>query len=186
MGSAYAPQVDDDEDAVDGVQKVAAQRRRSCVGRAPFFYGYVVLAAAVFSSCATYLGTTMGIGIVMGDIVEDLANQGVPNARTFIASAVGMGQHSAADVEQYSIGSFLGSPLTAVTGFAMDRFGVRPVTALMVAILGAAVSLLSVSNHVAAFGACFTVIRFAGIGGTVLGGTTAISRFLECWLRGQL
>lgn len=101
--------------------------------RWPFFYGWVIVAAATVGIIASIPGQTVGVGVFTDKLMEALGL-----SRTQISAA-------------YMIGTIANSFLLPFAGSLTDRWGTRVMIVISSVCLGASLLLLSSAGRVAAW-----------------------------------
>lgn len=102
-------------------------------------------------------GQTAGISILIDHLIADL-----DVSRSAVSTA-------------YLVGTLSGALVLPWLGRAVDRFGVRPVLALVAVAFGAFLTLLAAVQELVGLTAAFVGVRAMGQGGTALVATTAVA-----------
>lgn len=141
--------------------------------RIPFFYGWVIVAAATIGTLASIPGQTMGVGVFTDDLIRVL---GLDRVKLSTAYAVG------------TIGSAL---LLPFAGQIIDRLGSRVVIVLSALGLGLSLVVLAQADRLSGAGggaihapmlmACiaFLLIRFFGQGCLTVASRVAIGKWFN-------
>lgn len=142
--------------------------------RVPFFYGWVVLAAATVGIVASIPGQTMGVGIFTDFLIEEL---GLTRSQLSLA---------------YALGTICSGLLLPKAGTWLDRFGIRVTGALAAVGLGLSMVLLANTTHLIAklplgqpYGAllvifvCFLCLRFFGQGCVTMAARVAVGKWFD-------
>ncbi len=142
--------------------------------RFPFFYGWVVLAAATLGILASIPGQTMGVGVFRRDLET--------------AMRLGDIQLSWA----YAFGTIISSLLLPFAGTLLDRFGARAMVIVSGLGLGASLLLLRSSGFLTgpetagfplramvAGTLCFLAVRFSGQGCLTVASRVAIGKWFN-------
>lgn len=142
--------------------------------RFPFFYGWVVLAAATVGIVASIPGQTMGVGIFTDFLIDEL---GLTRSQLSLA---------------YALGTICSGLLLPKAGTWLDRFGIRITGALAAVGLGLSMILLANTTHIIAklplaqpYGAlfviflCFLCVRFFGQGCITMAARVAVGKWFE-------
>lgn len=142
--------------------------------RVPFFYGWVIVAAATIGTLASIPGQTMGVGVFTDDLMRVL---GLDRVRLSTA---------------YAIGTIASSFLLPLAGQFLDRVGSRVVVVLSALGLGISMIFLSQcdrlighagpgSFYAAMLVACasFMLIRFFGQGCLTVASRVAIGKWFN-------
>ncbi len=142
--------------------------------RCPFFYGWVIVAAATVTTVASVPGQTMGVGVFTDDLI--------------VALGISRVQLSTA----YMIGTICSSLMLPLAGRLIDSLGVRVM--VVIAASGLGLSLVSLSNIeriIALSGSrsffaimsvttvCFMLIRFFGQGSLTMVSRVAIGKWFN-------
>jgi len=140
--------------------------------RIPFFYGWVIVAAATIGTLASIPGQTMGVGVFTDDLMRVLGLD-----RVKISTA-------------YAIGTIASSFLLPLAGNFLDRVGSRIVVVLSAVGLGISLLILSQCDRLfvnvgSAYGAmvvacvCFLLIRFFGQGCLTVASRVALGKWFN-------
>jgi len=142
--------------------------------RLPFFYGWVLLAAATIGIVASIPGQTMGVGIFTEFLLETL---GLSRSELSLA---------------YALGTIASGMLLPRAGKAVDYFGVRPfgvfacvglaLSAVMLSQITAIAAAIPLGAHLAAQVAvfvCFLCLRFFGQGSLTMVSRVAIGKWFN-------
>lgn len=143
-------------------------------GRLPFFYGWVLLAAATIGIVASIPGQTMGVGIFTDFLIEELKL-----TRSQLSLA-------------YALGTITSGFILPMAGTWVDRYGVRITGAAAAIGLGLSMVLLSGVTRVAAalplpgplpallsIFLCFLCLRFFGQGCLTMIARVSIGKWFD-------
>lgn len=136
--------------------------KKSFITNAPFFYGWVILAAGTFGIIMTSPGQTYTVSIFIEHMINDL---GI--SRSAISSL-------------YSVGTLIGSFALPFWGRQIDRRGARSMAVLISILFGLACVYMGFVQNVLMLGFGFILIRMLGQGSLSMVSQTVINQW---WMR---
>lgn len=137
----------------------SAPRTSRTIAGTPFYYGWVVLAAAVFAMFMTLPGQTAGISVFLDKIIEDLAI-----SRTQVSFL-------------YAVATLIGASSLAFVGRAIDRFGPRWGVGVIAVAFGLACMGMALVVGPVTLLVGFTLIRLLGQGSLQLVSFHAVNQW---------
>lgn len=132
------------------------------VNRAPFFYGWVILVAAVLGLVMSSPGQTYSISIVIEPLIHDL----------------GMSRSRVSTL--YMIGTLTASVLLPVAGRLIDRYGSRLMTMMIALVFGLACLYMGLVHNALMLGIGFFALRTLGQGSLSLVSKIVVNQW---WVR---
>jgi MFS family permease len=138
------------------------KNRKSLVASAPFFYGWVIMAAGTFGIIMTSPGQTYTVSIFIESIIADL---GI--SRSLVSTL-------------YSVGTLIGSFALPFWGRQIDRRGSRTMVVIISILFGLACIFMGFVQNALMLGLGFVLVRMLGQGSLGLVSQTVINQW---WMR---
>lgn len=131
----------------------------SITNRTPFFYGWLVVGAAMLTQTATLPGQTVGVSVFLDGIIDDLGT-----TRSVVSTL-------------YTVATLTGALVLARVGRMLDHRGSRVGVIIIGLLFAGACLLMGAVNSVVMLGIGFLAIRMLGQGSLGLVGPFAVNQW---------